>query len=118
MSTRSKPAWHILFIIGLGSAAALYIESLWPVDSQAHTWLLLVWMILFYGGVAVWTRGNSEALEYEPPALDCTGRPIIDDISSTTRRSTIVTQTRNRKYRPEAESRTLGYRHSEANRSV
>lgn len=118
MSTRSKPAWHILFVISLGGAAVLYIESLLPVDSQVHTWLLLVWIILFYGGVAVWMRSNSEALEHEPPALDGTGRPIIDDGLPTTRRSAIATQTRDRKYRPEVESRPLGYRHSEANRSV
>lgn len=33
MSITKKPAWRILFIIGLGSAAALYLEPRLPVDS-------------------------------------------------------------------------------------
>lgn len=118
MSTTRKPAWRILFIIGLVSAAALYLEPRLPVDSQAHTWLLLAWMVLFYGGVAAWTRNNSEALEQEPPALDCAGRPVIDDGTSVPPRQVTAAQTRNRHYQPDAESRYLGYRHSEANRSV
>ncbi len=110
MSTCKKPAWGALFIIGLGSAALLFAESRLPVGAEAHTWLLVGWVALFYGALAVWTRRNSEALESEPPALDCTGRPITNNKPPATK-----ARPQNRIFKPGAESRHLGYKHSEAN---
>lgn len=110
MSTHRKPAWHTLFIIGVGSAVLLFIEPRLPVGSQAHTWLLVGWVALFYGTLAAWTRSNSEALDNEPSALDCTGRPIIDNGPAAGK-----ARPQSRIYKPDAEPRYPGYKHSEAN---
>jgi len=110
MSTRKKPAWHALFVIGLGSALLLFVESRLPVGAQAHTWLLLVWVALFYGALAIWTRRNGETLDNEPPALDCAGRPIIDNNPPA-----VKAHPQNRIYRPSMDRRHPGYKHSEAN---
>lgn len=111
MSTRKKPAWRALLIIGLGSACALYVESRLPVDSQAHTWLLLAWVALFYGALTIWTKRNSEALDNEPPALDCTGRPIID----TDDQPAAKVQPKSRAYKPYTEPLYFGSTRSRVN---
>jgi len=111
MSARKKPAWRALLIIGLGSACALYVESQLPVDSQAHTWLLLAWVALFYGALAAWTKHNSVALDSEPPALDCTGRPIID----TNDQPAAKVQPKSRAYKPYTEPLYFGSSRSGVN---
>ena len=79
MTTRKKPVWHTLAIVGLMGGAGLYIAARLPLGSAAQTWLLLLWVGLFYAVVAGWIRRNSEALESEPPAQDSIGRPIVDN---------------------------------------
>jgi hypothetical protein len=79
MSAHKKPSWGRLKIIGLFGAVALLIEPRLSVAALTHTWLLLVWVGLFYGALALWVRQNSEALEREPRPRDCVGRPIIDE---------------------------------------
>jgi hypothetical protein len=78
MSTRKKPMWRNMFLIGFASIGALFVEAQLPVGATTHTLLLLVWVVAFYGALALWVRRNNEALEREPRPLDCVGRPIID----------------------------------------
>jgi hypothetical protein len=77
MSTHKKSIWRTLALVGLFGGATLYIEARLPVGELVHTLLLIGWVNLFYAGLAVWARRNSEALEQEPPALDPIGRPVI-----------------------------------------
>lgn len=79
MVTRQKPVWHALIVVGLLGMAGLGVMAWLPLGSTAQTWLLLVWVGLFYGVVAGWIRRNSEALDSAPPALDSAGRPVIDN---------------------------------------
>lgn len=79
MSTRKKSIWRALLVIGLIGGAGIYAQARLPMTEPGHALLLIGWVILFYAGLAVWTRRNSEALEQEPPALDAVGRPIISN---------------------------------------
>ena len=79
MTTHKKPVWRSLAVVGLLGGAGLTIPARLPLGGAAQTWLLLVWVGLFYAVMAGWIRRNSEALESEPPAQDSIGRPIVDN---------------------------------------
>jgi hypothetical protein len=72
------PRWPALAKIGLFGIAALIEEARLPFSPAADTWLMLLWLAVVYGAVALWITGNRVALEQGPPALDCVGRPIMD----------------------------------------
>jgi len=79
MTSRKKPVWRTLTFVGLIGGAGLLFEAQLPAGGATHTWLLLLWVGLFYATLAVWLRRNGGALEGEPPARDAVGRPIIDN---------------------------------------
>ena len=79
MTTHKKPVWRSLAVVGLLGGAGLTITARLPLGGAAQTWLLLLWVGLFYAVMAGWIRRNSEALESEPPAQDSIGRPIVDN---------------------------------------
>jgi hypothetical protein len=79
MIKRKQPQWQSLVWIGLAGTSAIVAETLLPFSPATDTWWLLLWVVAFYGAMALWIRRNEEALEQAPPALDCVGRPIIDD---------------------------------------
>jgi hypothetical protein len=68
-----------MFLVGFAGIGALFVEPQLPMGAATHTLLLLAWVAIFYGALALWVRQNSEALEREPRPLDCVGRPIIDE---------------------------------------
>lgn len=78
MSTRKRPMWRTMFLIGFAGVGTLVIEPQLPVGATIHTLLLLTWLASFYGALAIWAHGNSEALESEPRPRDFVGRPIFD----------------------------------------
>jgi hypothetical protein len=79
MSTRKKPTWRNMFLIGFAGLGALYIEAQLPAGATIYTLLLLAWVVFFYGALAMWVQANREALEREPRPRDCVGQPIIDE---------------------------------------
>jgi hypothetical protein len=79
MTTRKKPLWRTLTVVGLLGGAGLFFAARLPLGGATQMRVLLLWVGLFYGVVAVWIRGNSAALEGEPPARDSVGRPVIDN---------------------------------------
>ncbi len=83
MTKRStRPAWRRLTWIGAFGGGALLVAPRLAIARQHPTLLLLLWAALFYGALSVWLRRNDTALEREPPALDCVGRPIINQDAS------------------------------------
>jgi hypothetical protein len=74
----TRPAWRRLTWIGALGCGALLLTPRLAIARQHPTLLLLLWVALFYGALTVWLRRNNTALEHEPPALDCVGRPIIN----------------------------------------
>lgn len=75
---RNKPHWGSLASIGLISTAILVEEIHLPFSTAVDSWLLGLWVLLFYGAVAMWVTRNREMLEREPEPRDCVGRPIIE----------------------------------------
>ncbi len=78
MSKHKQPAWRSMFLIGFAGIGVLFIEPQMPVGATPHTLVLLVWVIGFYGALAIWIRANREALERGPRPRDFAGRLIID----------------------------------------
>ncbi len=78
MPNHKKPRWLSLARIGLVSMAVLVEEIRLPFSSGVDAWLLGLWVLLFYGAIAIWISRNREALEQEPAPLDCVGQPITD----------------------------------------
>jgi hypothetical protein len=76
--SRKKPKWLALALIGLLSAIILIEEMRLPFSAAADSWLILAWVLLFYGALAVWISRNREALERQPGPRDCVGRQIMD----------------------------------------
>ena len=73
-----KVQWSSLAEIGFVFGAALVVEIRLPFSQGADSWLLILWVLLFYGAVGVWLSANGAALEREPRPVDCVGRPILD----------------------------------------
>jgi hypothetical protein len=67
-----------MYLIGVAGIGALLIEPRLPVGEMSHTFLLLGWIAVFYGALALWGRRNNEALERAPQPRDCVGRPVTD----------------------------------------
>lgn len=82
MNGHRKPYWKALVLIGVVFAVALVMEAPLPFSPSADAWLLVFWVLLFHGAIAVWITQNRDALEREPQPLDCIGRPIIDNGAS------------------------------------
>jgi hypothetical protein len=78
MSSNKKPTWRITFLVGFVGVGALFVEPQLPLGATTHTLLLLAWVMVFYGALAIWVKANREALEREPQPRDCVGRSIID----------------------------------------
>lgn len=78
MSSHKRPAWRHMYLIGVAGVGALLLEPRLPVGEMTHTFLLLGWVLFFYGALALWARQNTEALERAPQPRDCAGRPIMD----------------------------------------
>ena len=51
-----KPTWWKLYVFGAVTCAALF---LFPPTNQV---LLIVWMVVMYGGIAVWMNANKSEL--------------------------------------------------------
>ncbi len=79
MTTKKKSLWRTLTVVGLLGGAGLFAAARLPLGGAAQMRVLLLWVGLFYSIMAVWIRGNSAALEGEPPARDSVGRPVIDN---------------------------------------
>lgn len=77
MARNQKPRWSSLVLIGLLSGGALIAEHYLSFSPAADTALLVVWVLLFYGAVGVWTSHNRASLERQPAPRDCVGRPIM-----------------------------------------
>lgn len=75
---RKKPSWKALALIGIISIFALIEEAWLPLPATVDSWMLLVWVMLFYGMIGTWITHESEALENQPEPLDCVGRRILD----------------------------------------
>lgn len=84
---RNKPYWGSLASIVLISGAILFEEIHLPFSTAVDSWLLGLWVLLFYGAVAIWVTRNREMLEREPEPRDCVGRPIIETGMTTSGKS-------------------------------
>lgn len=84
---RNKPYWGSLASIVLISGAILVEEIHLPFSTAVDSWLLGLWVLLFYGAVAMWVTRNREMLEREPEPRDCVGRPIIETGMTTSGKS-------------------------------
>ena len=78
MNRQMKPRWHTLTVSSLVLGAALLLEVRLPLSPAGQTWLLVLWVLLFYGALSLWIAANREALERAPRPRDVVGRPIID----------------------------------------
>ena len=78
MKRHLKPRWASLTLTGLILGAALLWEVRLPLSPAGHSWLLGLWVVVFYGAVAVGIAANRQALEQAPGPRDMSGRPIID----------------------------------------
>ncbi len=78
MPNHKKPRWLSLALIGLLAVGVMVEEVRLPFSSSVDAWLLGLWVLLFYGAIAIWISRNREALEQEPEPLDCAGQPIIN----------------------------------------
>lgn len=83
----NKPHWGSLASIVLISGAILVEEIHLPFSTAVDSWLLGLWVLLFYGAVAMWVTRNREMLEREPEPRDCVGRPIIETGMTTSGKS-------------------------------
>lgn len=84
---RNKPNWGSLAFIVLVSGSILVEEIRLPFSTAVDSWLLGLWVLLFYGAVAIWITPNREMLEREPEPHDCVGRPIIETGMTTSGKS-------------------------------
>lgn len=73
--------WGSLAEIGFVFGAALVAEARLPFSPGADSWLLGLWVLLFYGAVSAWISSNRVALERASRPVDCIGRPIVDSNS-------------------------------------
>jgi hypothetical protein len=78
MKRHLKPRWNSLTILGLMMGMALLWQVRLPLSPAGHSWLLGLWVLLFYGATALWMAANREAMEQAPAPRDVIGRPIID----------------------------------------
>lgn len=74
---KQKVNWGSLVETGFLFGAALVVEARLPFAPATDSSLLLLWMVFFYGAVALWISANRAALEHEPRPVDCLGQPII-----------------------------------------
>ena len=72
-----NPRWESLTLIGIVAGAALIETAYLPFSPAAESWLLILWIVLFYGAAGLWTAQNSAALERAAAPRDCVGRPIM-----------------------------------------
>lgn len=94
---RNKPHWGSLASIVLISGAILVEEIHLPFSTAVDSWLLGLWVLLFYGAVAMWVTRNREMLEREPEPRDCVGRPIIETGMTTSEESPVWPDTREKR---------------------
>jgi hypothetical protein len=59
------PKWWALFMILLGFAVTLAVESLLPVQPISHQIVLIIAVLAFYGLMMTWIFANLEALQDE-----------------------------------------------------
>lgn len=76
--TRTMPNWRMLALISFGSILVLVIEARLPISVKYDTWLLIVWILLFYGFISAWITREIDALEHLPEPRDCVGRLIMN----------------------------------------
>ena len=94
---RNKLHWGSLASIVLVSGAILVEEIRLPFSTAVDSWLLGLWVLLFYGAVAIWITRNREMLEREPEPRDCVGRPIIESGLTTSGETPASPETREKR---------------------
>ena len=94
---RNTPHWGWLASIGLVSGGLLVEEINLPFSPAVDSWLLGLWVLLFYGAVAIWITRNREMLEREPEPRDCVGRPIIESGLTTSGETPASPETREKR---------------------
>ena len=72
-----RPRWDSLALIGVVAGAALIETAYMPFSPAAELWLLIVWVVLFYGAASLWIAQNGSALERAAEPRDCVGRPVM-----------------------------------------
>ncbi len=72
-----KPRWESLTLIGVVAGAGLIETAYLPFSRAAESWLLIFWVVLFYGAAGLWIAQNSATLEHAAEPRDCVGRPIM-----------------------------------------
>ena len=64
---KRKPTWWKLYVFAAVACVALF---LFPPSNQA---LLILWMVVMYGGIAVWLKTNEtqvvESVAYQPTVV-------------------------------------------------
>ncbi len=72
-----KPRWDSLALIGVVAGAALVETAYLPFSRAAESWLLILWVVLFFGAASLWLAQSSAALERAAAPRDCVDRPIM-----------------------------------------